>query len=324
MKRLPVALAASALIIGIVALILWRELHQGRKQLAEMQAQLTALKDAQTPIPAPAAPAQPQAAAVADGGGPAGTAPAAMPPATPPAARASTTDSARAASAATRTMLTSPEGQELMRAQLRAALARQYPDLAAQMGFSPAEAESFLDLLAKQQSSAVGDAMDLVGGSPAAMQESLRKSMEQEIANESGIAKALGGKYQQWQEYQGTIVARQQVGQLRTMLAGSETPLTEVQTTNLAAALGAEQARGNRESRDWLATQGRNSPNVLEDQLRLTTEQNQRLISTASLHLSAPQLDRYKRMLAQQENMIRMMMGAISGAGAPAQGATPR
>lgn len=317
MKRLPLALAATALVIGVTALTLWRELDNSRKQLADLQTHLGKLKDLPSGAATPVVSAASAAGVVVAGS---------MPPVTAPASQAApagatpapgTADATRAATQAALTMMNSPEGKEMMRTQLRASLARQYPDLAAEMGFSPAEAENFLDQLAKLQSESVDSAMDLALGttSPQAMQDVLRKSMEQEVASENAVAKLLGGKYRQWEDYQGTIAARQQVNQLRAMLAGGESPLTDAQMKPLTTTLGAEHTRANRDNRTWLATQGSNSANVLEDQLRFATEHNQRLVSAAASHLSAPQLDRYKRMLAQEENMMRMMIGVMNGAG---------
>ncbi len=71
--------------------------------------------------------------------------------------------------------------------------------------------DKFYVLLGKQAADSVGDAMGLLGGgSGAAAQEAGRKMVEKQLANDKAMAALLGGRYPQWEEYQGTMAARQQ------------------------------------------------------------------------------------------------------------------
>jgi hypothetical protein len=149
--------------------------------------------------------------------------------------------------------------------------------------------------------------------------------MEQQQASEAELQAMLGGRYPKWELYQGTIAARQQVTQLRAMLGSGDNALDEAHAKPLVAALGAETARINQGMRETMRTTTSGSQNVLEEQLRYSAAQNDRLISVASPHLTGPQLDQYKRMLEQQEKLTRMMLGTMSGQGATrGQGGAPR
>ncbi|MEO6079044.1 MAG: hypothetical protein ABIQ86_04600 [Steroidobacteraceae bacterium] len=308
MKKLAMVIAAAILVLGIVALDLLRELHTEREQQAALQTRVTELEAAQKSTATPRTPSAPDRPIATQTETPA--TPAAGPENGP-------SDRARSGTVAGITqMMASPEGQVLMRNQMRAQLAQQFPDLARELNLSQAEAEKFFDLLARQGTDSLGDAFGLMGGGDSkAMQESQRRMAERQLANEAELKAMLGGRYPQWQEYQGTIAARQQVSQLRAMLGSGDNALGEAQTKPLVAALGVETARINQEMRDKMVSASRNSQNVLEEQLRYTSEQNHRLISVASRHLNAAQLDGYKRMLTQQENLARMMLGAMNGQG---------
>lgn len=326
MKNLAVALSATMLVIGIVAVHLWRELNAGREQLAALQVQVSELENARSAAAAAAAQAAP--AIVADLAAPPApdTAPAAP---TEPAATSSrgsaqptTGDLATGMAAA----MTTPAGQEIARRQVRAELARQYPDIASELGLSPVEADAILDLLARQAADMTANALGMLAGgsgSAAALEEASRGMMERQEAAERELQAMLGGRYPQWQEYQGTVAARQQVNQLRALLGSGENALSEEKAKPLIAALGAETARGTREYRERSASGESGSQSMLEDQLDFTTRQNTRFIEVADPYLTAAQLDRYRGMLQQQEAMMRMLTRAVSGQSS-AQGGAPR
>ncbi len=100
------------------------------------------------------------------------------------------------------------------------------------------------------------------------------------------------------------------------MLGSGENALTEAKAKPLIAALGSETARINNELKKKMVADVAASKNVMEEQLKYTSEQNNRLLSVASSHLSSAQLDRYKQMLSQQEMMVRALLGSGNKQGA--------
>jgi hypothetical protein len=324
MKKLAMAFAGAILVSGIVALNLWRALHTERAQFAALQARVAELETAAQQANAARSAAPATAPAVANSPA-AATQPAA--PATPATASGkAATESVRSSVAGVSAMMASPEFQGQMRNQVRSELERQFPDLAQELGLTPAEAEKFFDLLAKQAGATMGDTLGMLsGGNGAGTQEIQVRMMEQQQASEAELQAMLGGRYPKWELYQGTIAARQQVTQLRAMLGSGDNALDEAHAKPLVAALGAETARINQGMRETMRTTTSGSQNVLEEQLRYSAAQNDRLISVASPHLTGPQLDSYKRMLEQQEKLTRMMLGTMSGQGATrGQGGAPR
>jgi hypothetical protein len=321
MKKLAIALSTGTLAAGIVAGLLWKQLVTEREQLAELRASVTAMEKAQGAALSSAHQAPP--ATVPASGQPATDA------APTPGAAAPGTNADSRGQGIVRGLaeaMASPEASDMIRGQVRAALTQQFPDLATELRLNPAESEKLMDLLTKQASSATSDALGMMSGGPAA-QDSQRKLVEKQLASEKEIASMLGNRYPAWQDYQGTALARQEISQLRSLLGTGPDALTEAQTKPLVAAIGAERTRINKEEQNRMSTALRSSQNInlLEDQLKNMPAQSERLVNAASSHLSGSQLDRYKRMLAQQENMLRAVMGTMgAGANAAGQAGAPR
>jgi hypothetical protein len=324
MKKLALALSAGTLTVGIVAGVLWKQLNTERDQLADLRTRVTEMENAQAAAAASAAQPPPAIAAAAAPG----TAVAA--PSSAPEAATSTNPGspARGVAQGLAAVMSSPEASDMIRGQVRAALAQQFPDLAAELRLSTAEAEKLMDLLARQATDLTGDVFGVMGGgNSAAAQESQRKMIEKQLANEKEIARTLGSRYPAWQEYQGTATARQQVSQLRALLGTGEDALSEAQSKPVIAALGTEQTRINKEEQDRMSSSARSSQNinVLEDQLKSMSAYNSRLVSAASSHLTSNQLDRYKRMLEQQEALLRTIVSSMNTQGnAATQTGAPR
>jgi hypothetical protein len=327
MKKPALALSAATLAIGIVATMLWQQLRTERAQLEDLRARITSLESG-APAAGMASAAQASTSATAA----LAASDASVAAATPaPEAASGQNPGARMQQGLAKgiaDVLSSAEGNDMIRNQVRAALAQQYPDLAAELRMTPAEAEKFMDLLAKQASGMTGDALGmLTGGGGAAAQDAQRKMIEKQLESQKEISRFLGSKYPAWQEYQGTATARQQVSQLRALLGTGPDALSETQSRPLVAALGAEQARIAKEEEARMGTVLRSSQsvNMLQDQLDSLTKQNARLLSTASPHLNSNQLAGYKRMLTQQETMVRTILGASNSQGnAAAQGGAAR
>jgi hypothetical protein len=319
MKKLPLVLSAATLAVAIVAAVLWKQLHAERANLAELRSRVTAMEGAPATFPADVAQSTPAAVITNQGAS----------VVTPPAASTTAAvneDLRLDVGKGVADVLASQEGREMTQNMVRSTLAQQFSDLAAELKLTPAEAEKFIDLLAKQASDTTGDVLGMLGGAGAASADSQRKMVERQLENDREIARTLGDKYPAWQEYQGIIAARQQVAQLRSLLGSGQDALSEAQSKPLITALGAEQTRINREEQSRLSTAARSAQNinVIEDQLKGMSAHNERLVNAAASHLSNSQLDRYKRMLGQQETMLRTIMGSMNGQGAAAQGGTSR
>jgi hypothetical protein len=323
MKKLPLVLSAATLVVGIVAAVLWKQLHAERENLAELRAQVTAMEGAPATFPAAAAQSTPAAVITAQGA----SVVASSSSSTATTAAAVDQDLRGDVGKGVADVMASQEGREMTRNLVRSALAQQLSDLAAELKLTPSETEKFIDLLAKQASDTTSDVFGMLGGAGAASADSQRKMVERQLENDREIARMLGDKYAAWQEYQGTITARQQVAQLRSLLGSGQDALSDAQSKPLITVLGAEQTRINKEEQNRLGAASRSAQNinVLEDQLKGMSAHNERLVNAASSHLTTSQLDRYKRMLGQQETMLRTIMGSMNGQGnAAGQGGTPR
>jgi len=313
MNKTVLTLSGAIVFVALTAAFLWKQLDAERGQLAGLRATVAELERSQQAPALPAAPMDPAIAAPPVPGVPAAAG-------APAAGNDSSANPAARPQQIVRGLadvLSSPEGSDLIRNQVRAALAQQFPDLATELRLTPVEEEQFMDLLARQASGMTGDALGMIsGGSGEAAQENQRRMIEKQLAGEKEIARVLGSKYPAWQEYQGTAAARQQISQLRSLLGSGPDALGEAQAKPLIAALGVEQARINKEEQNRMSTALRSAQkiNVLEDQLKSMSAHNERLVGTASSHLTSNQLDRYKRMLAQQENMVRAIIGSANGA----------
>jgi hypothetical protein len=296
MKKLSTTFAAILVIVAIAAAVLWRQLSIEREQLTDLATRVADMEKAQLATATPAAPAPPPA----DTGSAQAIAPTPAP--NTPGTAAPVSKSVAAGMAA---VISQP-------AVLRRALEQQFPDAAKELDLTPAETDKFFALLAKQAAGAASSALGMLGGSGdgATQQESMRKLMEDQLSADKEMSALLGARrHQQWQEYQGTMAARMQVQQLRYMLGSGENALTEDKAKPLITALGYETARANRDIMGKLSADVKTSKTLLEDQLKYTSENNQRLVGAAAPYLSTSQLDRYRQLLERQEELARALMG---------------
>jgi hypothetical protein len=332
MNKIVIALGAGVLATGVVAGQLWRDLRDVRIQSAHLRDRITVLQAMPAATtPAPAVQTSPPATTVAPG---------AVPTQTPGSARATavvrpTSNAPVAADAAQQgdaakapakseanammegvsRIMGTQAGRDMVTAQLRMMLPRQYPDLGKELGLSNAEEEKFLDMLARQQSELSGDAMGMLGGGQmdrAAAQELQRKIMEKQQANQAEIAATLGDKLPAWQQYQQTLPIRRQVNELQTALGGSNA-LTDSQTKSVIAAMAAEQTRINEERRNAppLPRAGTGN-NTAEAQLQREAQSNARMVEAASPHLNSQQMDSFRKVLEQQMEMARTLVRSLN------------
>lgn len=315
MKKLVVVLGAGVLVAGIVAGGLWQNLRAQRAHNRELAAEAARVEPApavQVAQPLPEAPEVPEAPAPAAAPVVAKAEPAA-PPAAPPA-KAEPAANANPLAA----MFDNPQGQEMVRTMMRTVMARMYPDLAEAMDFTPEEASRFLDLLAEQQGSLGTESIAMLGGGmgdPAAMQETQRKLLAQQEANEAKLAAMLGSKYPRWEEYQSTAAARQQVNQISASLNAAGHPLSEAQSKALVAALATETAQAQRDEREWSRTGALQSKNMVAESVQRAGEAQMRMVDAAAPHLNAEQLALYRREVEQQVKMLGAVMGLLGGQG---------
>jgi hypothetical protein len=296
--------------VGAAAVYLWQQLASERSLNAELNDRVMALEVAQqaaalSPAPAPS---------IATEGG-AAAAPVAPPPAAAKKGQADANNPAAGIAAVAKEMLSTKAGQDMTRTMMRSMVTQQYPDLGKELGLTPEQASELLDTLTRQMVDASSQSMDLLAGNggPDAMRELQRKSEEIQKNNDAEISSLLGSKYPKFQEYQGTMAARQQVTQLQNALSTSGvTGLSDAQKQGLITALGAEQQRIQQDARN--APPAARGGNYLDQQLQQASEQSRRLVNAASAYLNPQQLESYKKMQDQQLEMVRGLMGAFGGA----------
>src|SRR5687768_13677987 len=209
MKKLAVGATAAVLMAVIVAATLGFQLRAERERGRELAARVTALESAQSgqaPVPM-AVPAPGMSAEPVSGPQDAPPGQAVADPAT--------------------SLMTSTMVQGMLQSL--------YPDIAAEVGLTAEDARRFLALLEKQQGDIAADSMKLVTGSrdPAAQQELQRRLVEKEREHRSEQQAMLGNRYSQWEDYQSTAAARQQVNELRTSLGATGNPLSDAQVKAL-------------------------------------------------------------------------------------------
>jgi hypothetical protein len=216
-------------------------------------------------------------------------------------------------------MMGKPESQDATRRRLT----QEYPDIEQELGITAQEKEKLFDLLVEQEQFVQQQDQDFAGmmralQDPAAAREMQRKMVDVERAQEAKMSAFLGGKYQKWEEYQGTVAARHEVDQLRSSLAAIGNPLSEAQSRQLVAAFAAEQSRSRKEDREWNnSSAALNSPNLIQESMQREADSQNRLVDVASPILNTAQLDRYKRQAEQETTMMRAAMEMMTGGRKP-------
>lgn len=314
MDRKKAVLGGVLVAIGIVVVVLFTEVKSQRERNAGLLARVAQLES----VRLPAAPVEnvatmpgsaPQAGATDGEPAPATATVAATPPA----------EQADPLGAVVRQLTDSEEGREYTRSMSVLALREQYPDLAQALALTEEQVQQLIDVLARHRVETGLDRVTLINTprDRAAGEQLARSIAEKEQAQEGELAALLGDKYMQWKDYQRTAATRQredlqrrQVEQLRTAVSAPGRPVGEAQFSALRAALEAEQQRIQVESRGL----------GMQQQAARVSEDHQRLLDVAALHLDPVQLESYRRHLRQQADLMRMMagvMGTVSGSAAP-------
>jgi hypothetical protein len=313
MKKLAIALGFALLAVGVLWGYLLRESRAERRTTAELESRLAALESGARDSSS----SQGTARVPETGGTPFADGSAVIAPAGPQAAGGNVDSMA----AAVRQMLNSPQGREFARTTTRMMLEERYPDLARELGLSPEEVDKLLDLMADHATDAGMDRINLEELPDRAAREDMARQLAQrEQAYQGELAALLGGRYEQWKEYergamerQRETLARRELEQLRSAVSPAGNAVSDAQLQSLHAALDAEQKRITQESLGQ----------SMQQELQRLTEDHRRLIDVASAHLNAQQLEGYRRHLQQQADMARMMMSAMGAAGGAQGQAVP-
>lgn len=302
MSRLVAVLAGALVALFAFDFTLWRAAGEAREHKEALLARVAVLEAAGG---APVRPASeprnlsqaPQVAA----------------PAPAPAAG----DAAGLAAGIRQTMET-PEGREYTRSMLLTSLELQYPDLARELGISQELADRLLGVLARHGADVQVDRSNLreaAATDPDARAQMARELAAKEQAHEAEVSALLGDRYGKWKDYQRTAPARQQETyarqqreQLRQAVDSRGNPLGQAQFDAFATAVDAEQKR----------IDGESARQTLEQRVQSMPEHNRRLLAVAADHLDPAQLERYRRHLELQSNMMRVTVGAMDVSRPPA------
>ncbi|HET9445360.1 MAG TPA: hypothetical protein VFO35_03825 [Steroidobacteraceae bacterium] len=240
MTRMNLMLTGIAMVFAAGCLVLFGQLSTERKrahaleaQVERMRSELVRPRPAATTETAPAIepPAQPVETQ------PVATQPAAASPTTAAAKPVSTEDSAERERQ--RRILADPLYRAAVIAENRRAMQSEYPGLATELGLSKEEADRFFNLLAEQSfQESESASKKQPGEDPQQRRRALFERQEQERRQLLGEQ-----RFQAWTEYVNSASARTLVGQLRTQLATSSSPLREEQIKPLVKALAAEHQR---------------------------------------------------------------------------------
>jgi hypothetical protein len=309
--------AGLALVGGIVSVNLWRELRAERELTAELRTQLTDRPMAMSGTAAMAAPAVPE---------PVTGAPAAMASTGKSEPATAGREPERLAPQAVelprflldqQEMMKDPEYRKARLAQTRFNIPQNYPGLAEELGLTPEEADRLFDLLAENQLemsdvSMLSAVINGVPPDPAVMEDANRRRQEMQRRHDESLTAMLGSnRFSQWQEYQQTRGARQQVVQLSRSLEGIGAPLTPEQSRPLTAAYVAEQKRQREDMQRMLSSQRQSGPGnqeqMQEERYRFQAESNRRIVDAAKPHLNPQQLDALQASLDQQLAMNRSL-----------------
>jgi hypothetical protein len=341
MKGLTLVFAGIAVVAGVVSGQLWNDLRKERLENRELKTLLAKARTPSQPLAPPASAALPASATPAA----ASSAPAAAPDQQARLAamrdRASTLTSTISALTSSlgvgnnQDLMKDPEYRKARIAQLRLEIAKTYPGLVEELGLSEKEANQFFTMLAENQLKRTTD-LTRPGEAGATQDITARYRAQQALQKEQedAIRTMMGaGRYEQYQAYQQTRPARQQVVTMGTQLAAAGAPLSESQSRALTSVMIAEQQRQRQEPRQQIA-QNPGSSNIqdraaqlLGDSQRRQEENNQRILDAVAPQLSAKQIAVLKDQFDQQNSAMRDTVSRLQGLQqrlAPAPGAAPR
>lgn len=228
-------------------------------------------------------------------------------------------------------LLKDPEYRDLMRHQQKMGMKRMYGDMEIMLDMSKEEVDRVLDVLAEQQVRSMEQQRPFMvppDGSPpdeAAIREHHRALQEIQRKNDAELAAAMGSKYRDWQEYQQTMGARQQVMRLRETLAGSDEPIRQDQVKPLVQAMAREQqlsqhqAPAIRRSIPGTQVSTDETLRMQEEWLERTTQTHQRVRDSVSSLLTPSQMEHLQEQQDQERKMLELNIRAMRARVAEAQ-----
>jgi hypothetical protein len=303
MQKTWALFAATTLIAVIVAGYLWQQLRTERERSAQLELRVAAIESrpsasnqTASAVPQSVTSAVPaQVAPLPMQGGPAAAVPMTM----------------RTATLTANDITPDSPFCVLQRDQARAQIQRDYATAASELSLSVPEVEALKELLIKQRASAPGTPC---GGGP--MSREAIAAAEQ--AQQAELAALLGSRYQQWQQFQNTVEARQRVNALRERLSASGSPLSDAQGQALLATLTAEVERSKLEA--GAPKPAPADPGAQLDQQERTLDALERsygrILASAAGYLSPDQLKAMKTPMDQrikvERNFVQMQRERIA------------
>lgn len=208
-----------------------------------------------------------------------------------------------------RALMRDPEYREALRVQHRMAFVRSNPDLVEELGLTSEQADQFFSLMAEQTLRNMDQSQAMTyeqAADPATAQNTHRKMLDLQRANEAEIAQVLGPqKLKAWKEYQSTLHVRYQANEIGQLLAGNGVPLQSELTKPLMKILAQEQQRMMQEAQKQAEAASRTDPtqgnmvvllNEYDDKhLERMEEQTRRTREALSSVLTAEQIEIYAK-----------------------------
>jgi hypothetical protein len=352
MSKSVLALIAATFVCGSASAFLWQELRTEREQTRTLQARVAQLEQASSsasaPLSKPKPPENPPTSqAIAEPPSQASVAPK-QPMSTVAAVGGWSPFGVVASSGGTRMdpemqrrmqenfeqqrrLLQDPEYRDLMRNQQKMGMKRMYSDMEIMLDMSKEEVDRVLDVLAEQQVRSMEQQRPFLAppdGSPpdeAAIREHHRALQEIQRKNEAELSAAMGSKYRDWQQYQQTMGARQQVMRLRETLAGSNEPIRQDQIKPLVQAMAREQQLSQqqvpaiRRSIPGTQVSTDDTLRMQEEWLERTTQTHQRVRDSVSSLLTPSQMEHLQEQQDQERKMLELNIRAMRARVAEAQ-----
>lgn len=305
MTKVNRLLAGTAMVFAVGCLALFLDLRTERGRVHALEAQVAQLQREATRAQ-PAAPNDERAPATEP---PAPTV-AAQTVAAHPTTAASTPVPTQesAALGRYRRILADPAYRATALAARRGELQSEHPHLASELGLSKKELDGFLDLLAEQAlQEHDSDASFQSGEDFQARRKVLSEQQEKERRQFLGEQRS-----KTWTEYVQGAATRELVGQLRTQLATSTSPLSEDQVKPLVKALAVEHRRHwaerqqNHADAEWTdATPVAERVAYMERRAELVEQWVARAQEVAAMYLDSTQQRVLDKMLEQQSERAR-------------------
>lgn len=294
-------LVGALLALGTIVIVLFLQVREQRAGNAALLVRVEQLESARS---AAVASWQPRREMVAPGASASPDAPAGSGAAQP---SASSTD--QDFYALVRQMAESESGRQATIRTGVVVLGRRYPDVAQALGITQEEAQQLYEILARNDVNGGREMLALQSRArqdPEARAEQARLMEQHQQEREREVSALLGGKYEQWKQYQRTAAQReretqqrQQVQELRAAVSPPGRPVDDARFEALRKALDEEQQRIQAESR------GLN----MRQELDRIDDNHRRLLDVAASHLDPQQLERYGRHLRLQAEQMRAVAG---------------